>query len=88
MMTWLDAQAGVLGIDLLLTREFGNRIYVDLEIRVDGAISLREGHDIAERVHDAIEGHFEKVKHIMVHVNPTETQEEGAEPSRSGAETG
>ena len=63
-------QAEVLGIDRLQTREFGSRIYVDLEIRLDGALSLYEAHEIAERVHDRIEQNFPCVKHIMVHVNP------------------
>lgn len=64
------SQRGVLGIDLLRTRMFGNKIYVDLEICTDGGRTLRESHDIAERVHDSIEREFPKVKHIMVHVNP------------------
>ena len=64
------AQEGVLGVDLLHTRVFANKIYVDIEIRVDGEKKLREAHGIAERVHDAIEQSFSKVKHIMVHVNP------------------
>lgn len=60
----------VLGIDLLQTRIFGNKIYVDLEIRVDGSYTLIEGHNVAEAVHDRIEKNFPKVKHILVHVNP------------------
>ncbi|MGN1154743.1 MAG: cation diffusion facilitator family transporter [Agathobacter sp.] len=62
----------VLGIDLLQTRIFGNKIYVDVEIQADGSISLQEAHNIAEEVHDDIEHSFPKVKHIMVHVNPAE----------------
>ncbi|MBD5502704.1 MAG: cation transporter [Lachnospiraceae bacterium] len=64
------AQSGVLGVDLLQTRVFGNKIYVDIEIRVNGEMKLREAHGIAEQVHDAIEQNFPKVKHIMVHENP------------------
>ena len=41
-------QAEVLGIDRLQTREFGSRIYVDLEIRLDGTLSLYEAHAVAE----------------------------------------
>lgn len=70
--TCVLAQEGVLGVDLLQTRVFGNKIYVDLEIRADGNKRLRETHDIAERVHDRIEQNFPKIKHIMVHVNPAE----------------
>ncbi|MDE7476545.1 MAG: cation diffusion facilitator family transporter [Lachnospiraceae bacterium] len=66
------AQEGVLGVDLLRTRVFGNKIYVDIEIRTNGDETLREAHTIAERVHDSIEERFAKVKHIMVHVNPAE----------------
>lgn len=64
------SEQGVMGIDLLQTRTFGNKIYVDLEICVDGSITLNEAHEIAEGVHDRIEHEFSKVKHIMVHVNP------------------
>ena len=64
------AQPGVRGIDLLQTREFGSRAYVDMEIAADGDLTLTESHRIAEQVHDAIEKEFPQVKHIMIHVNP------------------
>ena len=60
----------VMGIDLLQTRMFGNKIYVDVEIQADGSYTLNQAHEIAEAVHDEIEQNFPKVKHIMVHVNP------------------
>ncbi|MGN1152200.1 MAG: cation diffusion facilitator family transporter [Lachnospiraceae bacterium] len=60
----------VLGIDLLQTRIFGNKIYVDVEIQVNGQYTLMEAHNIAEEVHKNIEQDFPKVKHVMVHVNP------------------
>lgn len=63
-------QEGVIQVDFLQTRVFGNRIYVDIEISADGNMSLYDSHNIAETVHDAIESTFAKVKHIMVHVNP------------------
>lgn len=60
----------VMGIDLLQTRIFGNKIYVDVEIQADASYTLQEAHTIAETVHNDIERNFPKVKHIMVHVNP------------------
>ena len=57
-------------IDELRTRLFGAKIYVEVEIAVDAEKNLLEAHDIAEAVHDNIEGHFPDVKHCMVHVNP------------------
>ena len=70
-----EEQDGVLGVDLLNTRVFGNKIYVDVEICADGNSTLRQAHAIAQTVHDAIEQQFPKVKHIMVHVNPCEQTE-------------
>ena len=61
---------GVDGIDLLKTRSFGSKYYVDIEISADGNKKLWETHAIAENVHQAIEHQFPLVKHCMVHVNP------------------
>ena len=63
-------QVSVLGVDKIDTRQFGDRIYVDVEISVKDDSSLEEAHNVAQKVHDAIEAHFPKVKHCMVHVNP------------------
>lgn len=60
----------VIEIDLLKTRIFRNKIYVDVEIQADASHTLLEAHHIAETVHNDIEQSFPKVKHIMVHVNP------------------
>lgn len=65
----------VMGVDLLQTRIFGNKIYVDVEIQVNASHTLEEAHNIAETVHDRIEKNFPKVKHIMVHVNPAKKGE-------------
>lgn len=64
------AHEGIRSVDLLMTREFGRKIYVELEISVDGGLPLTEAHAIAESIHTDIEAAFPKVKHIMVHVNP------------------
>jgi len=64
------AQESVEGIDQLRTRLFGNRIYVDVEITTNPLDTLQKAHNTAQRVHDAIEEKFPKVKHCMVHVNP------------------
>ena len=67
-------QDGVMGIDLLHTRMFGNRIYIDLEISADENLKLKDSHAIAENVHNLLEETYPKIKHIMVHVNPYETE--------------
>ena len=69
---FIEEQEGVKHVDLLHTRQFGNKIYVDLEISVDRQISLVDAHAIAENIHTSVEGDFPNVKHIMIHVKPEE----------------
>ncbi len=71
LLAQIEAQPGVLGVDLLQTRQFGSAIYVDAEIAVDGALTLHQAHAIAECVHDAVESAEPRVRHCMVHVNPS-----------------
>ncbi len=73
------AQPGVEGIDLLKTRRFSSKIYVDVEIAADGNKTLYETHAIAESVHTAIETSLDQVKHIMVHVNPLQIPSDAGE---------
>lgn len=80
-------QDGVQGIDMLHTRVFGNKIYVDVEILVNGQWRLYEAHAVAERAHDELERRFPKVKHIMVHVNPYMCKESGKEEYAEKKET-
>ncbi len=69
---FIEAQTGVVCVDMLHTRMFGNKVYIDLEIQANGDKSLREAHAIADQVHDKVENHFPDIKHIMIHVNPAE----------------
>ena len=61
---------GVEQVDLLKTRIFGNKVYVEMEIRAEEPLALRDSHAIAENVHDAVEQGWPKIKHILIHVNP------------------
>lgn len=61
---------GVINIDDLKTRLFGDKIYIDIEIGVAGHLPLIDAHEIANNVHDNIESSIPLVKHCMVHVNP------------------
>lgn len=61
---------GVIRIDSLMTRMFGNKIYVIAEIACDRNLPLYDAHEIAESVHGGIEQNFPAVKHVTVHVNP------------------
>ena len=61
----------VLEIDSIMTRLFGNRAYVDVEIQIYGEKSLKDAHEVAEQVHDNVEKHFPFIKHCMIHMNPS-----------------
>ena len=67
---FMENADGVVGVDVLRTRMFGNKVYIEAEIRVDGDKPLRESHAIADRLHNSVESTFPNIKHIMIHVNP------------------
>ncbi|MBO4353285.1 MAG: cation transporter [Eggerthellaceae bacterium] len=61
---------GVDHIDSILTRRFGSQYYADIEIAMDGSLTLNEAHRRAENVHAHVERECPQVKHVTVHVNP------------------
>ncbi len=61
---------GVMSLDLIRTRIFGSKIYVEVEIGADKNQTLENSHKIATEVHDTLENNFNNIKHCMVHVNP------------------
>ena len=67
----IEKTKGVISIDELKTRVCANRLYVDVEICVNSSLTVCEGHEIAERVHDTIENLDNRIKHCMAHVNPS-----------------
>ena len=72
VQNFIKQQQGVEGIDLFHTRQFGNKVYVELEISVDRNRTLVEAHEIAETVHKNLEEQFPSIKHVMIHVNPSD----------------
>lgn len=75
MASCVMGREGVLAINDIKTRMFGNKIYMDIEIECDGNMTLYAAHAVAEDVHDRIEEEFPDVKHCMVHVNPNRPDE-------------
>lgn len=60
----------IICLDLLKTRMFGSKIFVDVEIGLSGDVTLEYAHSVADKIHDEIEEKIPLVKHCMVHVNP------------------
>lgn len=68
----------IVSLDLIRTRMFGSKVYVDIEFSANGNMTLYEAHAIAEHIHEEMEEKFPDVKHCMVHVNPVEVNREVA----------
>ncbi len=64
---------GVINIDNLKTRKFGNKVYVQVDICADKNLNLTKSHNIAENVEIAVLTEFNIVKECFVHVNPCES---------------
>lgn len=61
---------GVMGFHELKTRYFGNQILVDVHIQVDGSISVRQGHSIAGKVKYKVKKDINKIKDVLIHIEP------------------
>jgi cation diffusion facilitator family transporter len=62
--------AGVIEVEKCLVRKMGLNFYVDLHLRVDGEISVRNGHNIAHKVKAAIRATDPRITDVLVHVEP------------------
>jgi cation diffusion facilitator family transporter len=61
---------GVVGLDKCQVRKVGFRHYVDLHVIVDGKITVRQGHEIAHKVEDAVLRTVPRVAEVLVHIEP------------------
>jgi len=74
------AEAEILGILLsepgvsqphnLKTRRIGNRVAIEVHIRLDGDLPLREAHETASRLERKLRDRFGDKSHIMIHMEP------------------
>ena len=62
-------------IHQLRSRLMGGDILIDVHILVSPYISVSEGHYIAQQVHHALIDQFERVKDVIVHVDPEDDEE-------------
>jgi cation diffusion facilitator family transporter len=63
---------GVVEVEKCRARKMGLDFYVDLHARVDGNISVHEGHEIAHRVKAAIQQSNRRVADVLVHIEPAQ----------------
>lgn len=67
-----SAADGVLGVHQVIADHVGPELRVDMHIDVDGELTLRQAHNIAEAVQARVEG-LPKVDLAFVHVEPVES---------------
>jgi cation diffusion facilitator family transporter len=61
---------GVASIEKFHVRKMGTSYYVDMHLEVDGALSVRRGHEIAHAVKDALRAADARIEDVLVHVEP------------------
>ncbi|HWZ23136.1 MAG TPA: cation diffusion facilitator family transporter [Cytophagaceae bacterium] len=60
----------VLEIEKCLIRKMGFEYFADMHVKVDGSLSVYEGHRIAHLVKDAVLKDNDKVSDVLIHIEP------------------
>lgn len=60
----------VCDIHHLRTRKIGNRVAIDMHLRLPGEMSLSEAHDHATEIESLLRKEFGEATHIMLHLEP------------------
>lgn len=66
----INSYKDIVSIDVLKTRLFGNKIYVDVEVSIDENMSFKSVHTLIHKIHNEIESSNKLIKHCMIHANP------------------
>ena len=67
---------GVTGVSQphnLKTRRIGNRIAIEVHVRMDGNMSLRDAHDRATTIEQIIKDRFGSQTHVTIHMEPAKS---------------
>jgi cation diffusion facilitator family transporter len=67
---------GVSGVHALRTRYLGEALAVDMHVLVDGSVSVKKGHEIAEIVKAHLLAEVPELMDVVVHVEPAEDANE------------
>lgn len=66
----VHSEPEVSGMHNLCTRRIGNRIAIEMHLRMPGEISLHESHAHATNIERKLRSHFGERTHINIHVEP------------------
>jgi divalent metal cation (Fe/Co/Zn/Cd) transporter len=63
---------GILGTEKCFIRKAGMYYHIDLHARVDGDLSVREGHSLSHALKDHLARTHPELSHILIHIEPCE----------------
>ena len=69
---------GVQGTHKCLVRKLGLDFFVDLDLQVDGQMTVRDSHDLAHAVQNAIRSELPLITKVLIHVEPAQPDQPSA----------
>jgi cation diffusion facilitator family transporter len=76
---------GVKSVDKPRTRRSGAYYWIDMHVRVDDELTVRQGHDISHRVKDAVRAELPQVRDVLVHLEPCRRPDSDQQPLANAA---
>ena len=77
------AVPGVLRVHDVRTHGRGDAVYVDLTVHLDAGLSLKEAHEVSDRIETALQAHHPEIVDVVVHLEPEGHEAEAAAGARS-----
>lgn len=66
----IEAVKGVTNPHRVRMRQLGNMYVMDIDIEVDGSLTVHEAHEIAHRVEEKVKEDIDNIYDMMIHVEP------------------
>lgn len=66
------AVPGVRALEKCFVRKMGFDFFIDLHVMVDGDLPVRDGHEIAHQVKDAIRATNPRIADVLIHIEPAD----------------
>jgi cation diffusion facilitator family transporter len=61
---------GIIDTEKCFIRKAGMKYHVDLHARVNGAITVKEGHDLSHKLKDTLREKIPEIGHVLIHIEP------------------
>lgn len=80
----IEAVDGVHHPHRVRSRNIGHKVMINIDLEVDGSITLREAHELAHKVEESIKNRIDNVFDVAIHVEPLGDQTEEKDFGISG----